>query len=271
SGQPIPVFVDRQNLSKLYIYSDYDVLNLSCQDALEERRAAGRSRCPRCRASRMFYCYSCHVLVHDLEPQRVPRVQLPLKVDIIKHPNETDGKSTAVHAKILAPDDVTIYTYPSIPDFYKPNKVLLVFPQPGSLTLEKLMENQRRARLGLPPIGSSEHSTEEHAAKRLKCLHGSKPIAVFIDCTWNQTNKIILDERLQGLQCVELRKHETHFWRRQKGKPSTYLATIEALYYFLEEYDQLVLGRPPTGCYDNLLFFYSYMYGLVHSAKAEKL
>uniref|UniRef100_UPI00358E3767 tRNA-uridine aminocarboxypropyltransferase 1 isoform X2 n=1 Tax=Myxine glutinosa TaxID=7769 RepID=UPI00358E3767 len=216
----------------------FAALRLSCQDALQQRRAAGRSRCPRCGASRMFYCYSCHVLVQDLDPQRVPRV-----------------------------------------------KVLLVFPRPGSLTLEKLMEKQRCARLGLPPIESSDHSREEHAAKRMKCLHGSQPIpgekkvagvapferAVFIDCTWNQTNKIILDERLQGLQCVELRKHETHFWRRQKGKPSTYLATIEALYYFLEEYEQLVLARPPTGSYDNLLFFYSYMYGLVHSAKADKL
>lgn len=43
--------------------------------------------------------------------------QLPVKIDIIKHPNETDGKSTAIHAKILAPNDVTIYTYPCIPDF----------------------------------------------------------------------------------------------------------------------------------------------------------
>lgn len=45
--------------------------------------------------------------------------QLPVKIDIIKHPNETDGKSTAIHAKILAPNDVTIYTYPCIPDFEK--------------------------------------------------------------------------------------------------------------------------------------------------------
>lgn len=43
--------------------------------------------------------------------------QLPVKIDIIKHPNETDGKSTAVHAKLIAPDDVTIYTYPCIPEY----------------------------------------------------------------------------------------------------------------------------------------------------------
>jgi len=45
--------------------------------------------------------------------------QLPVKIDIIKHPNETDGKSTAVHARILAPADVTIYTYPCFPDYEK--------------------------------------------------------------------------------------------------------------------------------------------------------
>lgn len=51
-----------------------------------------------------------------------------MKVDIIKHPNETDGKSTAVHAKLLAPEDVHIYTYPCIPD-YDADKV----GHPGSL------------------------------------------------------------------------------------------------------------------------------------------
>lgn len=28
-----------------------------------------------------------------------------------------DGKSTAVHAAVLAPDDVKIFTYPCIPDY----------------------------------------------------------------------------------------------------------------------------------------------------------
>lgn len=52
--------------------------------------------------------------------------QLPIKVDIIKHANEVDGKSTAVHAAILAPDDVTIYTYPSVPD-YSPDENVCLF------------------------------------------------------------------------------------------------------------------------------------------------
>jgi len=49
--------------------------------------------------------------------------QLPFKVDIIKHPCEVDGKSTAVHAAILAPRDVTVYQFPDIPDYTKVTKV----------------------------------------------------------------------------------------------------------------------------------------------------
>lgn len=44
-------------------------------------------------------------------------LQLPIKIDIIKHAKEIDGKSTAVHAAVLASQDVQIYTYPCIPDY----------------------------------------------------------------------------------------------------------------------------------------------------------
>ena len=50
-------------------------------------------------------------------------LQLPLKIDIIKHPSEVDGKSTSAHAKVLAPDDVNIYAYPCIPDYPRDGSV----------------------------------------------------------------------------------------------------------------------------------------------------
>ncbi len=31
----------------------------------------------------------------------VPRIRLPVKLDIVKHAREVDGKSTAVHAPII--------------------------------------------------------------------------------------------------------------------------------------------------------------------------
>lgn len=85
-------------------------LCLASQEVLHKAQQSGRSRCLKCGGSRMFYCYTCCVPVENVPTELIPLVQLPLKIDIIKHPNETDGKSTAVHAKLLAPDSVSIYT-----------------------------------------------------------------------------------------------------------------------------------------------------------------
>jgi hypothetical protein len=46
----------------------------------------------------------------------------------IKHSNELDGKSTVAHAKIIAPDDVSIYTHLEIPKYENSNRLLLLFP-----------------------------------------------------------------------------------------------------------------------------------------------
>lgn len=66
---------------------------------------------------------------------------------------------------------------------------------------------------------------------------------------------------------VELNARKTCFWRRQKGKPDTYLATIEAIYYFLKDFHEHCLAEEYNGEYDNLLFFYSYLHSVVNKAK----
>lgn len=48
----------------------------------------------------------------------------------VKYPGEVDGKSTAIHAKLLAPDHVSIYAFPEVPDI-KPDEyqsTVLLFP-----------------------------------------------------------------------------------------------------------------------------------------------
>ncbi|XP_062922018.1 tRNA-uridine aminocarboxypropyltransferase 1 [Mobula hypostoma] len=272
-------------------------LKLASQTVLETLQQNGRSKCPKCQSSRMFYCYSCYLLVDGVSIDKIPQVKLPLKIDIIKHPNETDGKSTAVHAKLLAQDDVSIYTYPCMPE-YKDNthEVVVVFPGPNSISLDDLPKYLSNiAGKKSVPIKSSKNvlshneciTCEGPALKRAKCeynLDGENLVTeqdpgqvetnltplkrvIFIDSTWNQTNKIITDERLQELLHVELRTQKTHFWRNQKGKPNTYLATIEAIYYFLVDYHRLILKENYSGEYDNLLFFYSFMYRLINKAK----
>lgn len=75
----------------------------------------GRSGCPKCGKSRKLFCYTCYVPIVEIR-ERVPTVQLPIHIDIIKHQREVDGKSTAVHAAILAPN-IHIHIYPNIPDY----------------------------------------------------------------------------------------------------------------------------------------------------------
>lgn len=67
-------------------------------------------------------CSSCSKILHILHGcpllhLRILFLQLPLRIDIIKHAREMDGKSTAVHAAVLAPQDVRIFTYPCIPNY----------------------------------------------------------------------------------------------------------------------------------------------------------
>ncbi|XP_021050464.1 DTW domain-containing protein 1 [Mus pahari] len=247
-------------------------LRLASQEVLHKAQQSGRSRCLQCGGSRMFYCYTCCVPVENVPTEQIPSVQLPLKIDIIKHPNETDGKSTAVHAKLLAPDSVNIYTYPCIPEYEgKDHEVVLVFPGPQSISikdvsihLQQRIESKGRNKaddLDVPACKLRRTQVENTSrGPELKRV-------VFIDSTWNQTNQIASDERLRELLQVELRTRKTCFWRHQKGKPDTFLSTIEAIYYFLVDYHSEVQKEKYRGQYDNLLFFYSFMYRLIKNAR----
>uniref|UniRef100_A0A8C6T0X3 tRNA-uridine aminocarboxypropyltransferase 1 n=1 Tax=Neogobius melanostomus TaxID=47308 RepID=A0A8C6T0X3_9GOBI len=262
-------------------------LKLASHGGLEKAQERGRLKCAKCGGSRMFFCYTCCSLV-GVSPEEVPLVKLPLKIDIIKHPNESDGKSTAIHAKILAPDNVNIYTYPCIPE-YDRDSVVLVFPGPRAVTVQNMIQSlterlqdpsaePRKKRFkgsdsadcpthggGQKGVPRAADCSDEGKGAESKALPLKK--VVFIDSTWNQTNKISTDERLQDLLQVELKTRKTCFWRHQKGKPDTYLATIEAIYYFLKDFHELCLDQVYTGEYDNVLFFYSFLHSVVNKAK----
>ncbi|XP_013390514.1 DTW domain-containing protein 1-like [Lingula anatina] len=444
-------------------YPYLKISDFSCLESVDTR-----SLCPKCNKSRKYYCYTCFCPVEGLQ-ESVPKVKLPLKIDIIKHRSEIDGKSTSAHAATLAPDQVSVYTYPCIPDFPDKSRVVLVFPGEDSVTLEQLakqcrvLRKQQVASLpgfsvtdaekrnkgdmksenseiskyqvkgqdscdvgqnegpkvkghqeqtvseleavnehnesstekdiseickfrdddGEPPVKqrrissdkitsndkSMQHNTKQSVSQQTQCVESQLPQSdqpdlaeasennttpqamthptessdsqlthsnqaqtrsdekidssdqcqadqslkrqsvphktvgnknaavkdlsqltqseeshltqadsatptveerniyeapfdrvVFIDCTWNQTKSIFCDERLKGLRCIELKKHKTKFWRHQRNKPDTYLATVEAIYYFLREYHDLFVDAEYNGQYDNMLFFFAFMY-----------
>ncbi|XP_036625431.1 tRNA-uridine aminocarboxypropyltransferase 1 [Trichosurus vulpecula] len=259
-------------------------LCLASQEVLQKAQQSGRAKCLKCGGSRMFYCYTCYVPVETVPIEQIPVVKLPLKIDIIKHPHETDGKSTAAHAKLLAPEDVNLYTYPCIPEYEeRKHEIALVFPGPNSVSVEDIslhlhkhipsnaLYSSKNESSGKPPNKRQKIEVEKNgdAEESSRTDGTSLKKVVFIDSTWNQTHKIISDERLQGLLQVELKTRKTCFWRHQKGKPDTFLSTIEAIYYFLVDYHTAILKEKYKGQYDNLMFFYSFMYQLIKNAKSS--
>ncbi len=75
---------------------------------------------------------------------------------------------------------------------------------------------------------------------------------------------LILVFNISGLPRVEISSRRTIFWRYQKGKPKEYLATIEAIYYFLVDFHSIVLNKKYNGEYDNILFLFKFMYDKIH-------
>lgn len=138
----------------------------------------------------------------------------------------------------------------------------------------------------------------------VKQIRNTIPInrAIFIDSTWHQTKAIYKDQRLRDLQCVILKSRISQFWRHQKKIPRWYLATIEAIHQFLVELHTCAFGALPEyvdiknagkeiinevnsmndttqchinelskldqrykGQYDDLLYFFKYMYEKIHT------
>lgn len=50
----------------------------------------------------------------------------------IKHELESDGKTTALHARVLAQEDVKVYNWKDMPEYSQPERVLMLFPGPVS-------------------------------------------------------------------------------------------------------------------------------------------
>ncbi|XP_076442146.1 uncharacterized protein LOC143281087 [Babylonia areolata] len=323
-------------------FPDLDITDTSILDTTEFRH-----KCKKCSKSRKFFCNNCCSPNPHIQ-DKVPRIKLPVKIDIIKHQTELDGRSTCPQAVVLAPEDVTVYTFPFIPDYDK-EKVVLVFPGKDASTLKELVlasstatdiavpstaqvpdsigtmiTTTTTADSGLhtprpdqvsgytdistsstyadlqtiwtnayfPQAGPSAsmqasggytylqplqlYNTQDfnnQSGKRMVDSQESdqevKPMlvvnppferAVFVDSPWNQTKDIIQDDRLKDLRRVEIKGHDTLFWRCQEGLPTSHLSTIEAIYYFMREYHEEILGTTYLNEYDNLLFFFVYFY-----------
>ncbi|XP_050433525.1 tRNA-uridine aminocarboxypropyltransferase 1 [Adelges cooleyi] len=227
----------------------FDNLNIS-NGWLELFNVDERQPCRKCFKSRKYFCYTCYTVNSDLE-NKIPRLKLPLKIDVIKHSREIAGKSTAIHAALIAPDDVTIYIYPDMPTYTKDDKVILVYPGKSSVSLKEFYNKAKNQAID-----------ESIGAKN--CYGEVITHALFIDSTWSQSKGILKDSRIAGLPCVKLQIRLSQFWRHQKGSPRWFLATIEAIHQLLVEYTYVAKDTQLCDEYDNLLFFFRFMYEKIH-------
>ena len=157
-------------------------------------------------------CYFCHVCCKPLPPDDsaatvMPRVKLPVRVGIMLR--EERRKSTGLHAKVLAPEHVDIYSPDdAIPEF-NPATTVVAFPSAQSTTWAE-MENLDKVETLL-----------------LLC------------CPWQQYHRLLELPQLSGLRHVRIAKvpQASEFWR-VPTKDEGHLSTIEALARLVEEYEE---------------------------------
>ncbi|KAN0032640.1 hypothetical protein ACTFIV_006548 [Dictyostelium citrinum] len=195
-----------------------------------------RTLCKKCEKKRKYFCYDCCLPLGD--PENSPKLKLPLKVDVIHHPTELISKSTAIHSKVIAYDDVKFIEFPEeIPD-YNLDETILLYPSEDSCFVKDIdFSNIKKV--------------------------------LFVESQWHNARKILKHPKLQGIKCVKIDMQKTMFWRHQRHGDS-YLATIEAIYYFFKEFHLSQNNNQYNGEYDNLLFYYSFFYNLIQTTYKQQ-
>lgn len=189
------------------------------------RSAAGSCRVP--------FCFPYQVLRSE-----------PFCAIRIKDKRELVGKTTAIHAKFIAPHQTTILEFDKTKG---PNggleEKLEVLPLDGSAILF--------------PSEDSKSVSEMDWSKFKRIL--------VLDGTWKQAKMMCLTSpMLKDLPKVHLpQSNETKFWRYQNLGPHC-LATIEAIYQFYQEFSQQMQSAgSESHKFDNMLYFYVHLYNRV--------
>jgi len=223
-------------------FDSFQISDVELLDSVHQR-----TPCPKCSKSYKYFCYKCYLPMETTKGiiPRLPGGRLPCKVDIVKCPKEMDGKSTAIHAKIICPDDVRIFTYPDMPDFQDTDTVLFLYPGPKAVSVGDIFKgSEGSCGQGIPQL------------KNVRLL--------VIDSAWDSAKKIHRAVEKLNFQQVMIGDRDTLFWRYQTGLSKKHLATIEAIYYFLVDYHTLALGQEYSGQYDDLLYLFKFMFGKIH-------
>ncbi|CAD5230693.1 unnamed protein product [Bursaphelenchus okinawaensis] len=190
-----------------------------------------RQDCPKCAKKRLYFCYDCLIYMPGVEKIVPDAIELPVHIEIIKHPAEKAAKSTATHCSLIAPSSTSFHHFPcpELPPF-DPKTSAVVFPSSSALPID-------------------EYLKKNPGLERL----------IMLDSTWNAVSQLKNMPQLKGVPCVMLNRYETEYWRPQKNYNDECLATIEAIYYAVRE---VHASKYPLDVYDGryepLLFWFKF-------------
>ncbi|KAI9188147.1 hypothetical protein H9P43_002538 [Blastocladiella emersonii ATCC 22665] len=217
----------------------HEDLELSSMESLKH---CARVQCETCRDRVRYYCPTCLIPRGTLTPPVMP--VLPFVFDVWKHNLELKGKSTALHAKVLCPEDTRVFEYPSeVAAYENPAERTLVLYPSSTAT----------------PIGEIDPTSFTHV--------------IVIDGTWYQAHQMVRDAPFLKNRNVRhvtfAAPPKTKFWRFQQ-KSEQHLATIEAMWWLVREY--LAAHRPTDNqhAFDDLLWFYTFQYQRILGEYQEK-
>ena len=241
----------------------------SCPTTIYKPLPDVRVTCQRCGRRRSLYCYDCVIPTLPFRQFLGPeRINLPIKIHIVLHPQEKRSKATSIHCPIVCHSEtVSLQTYAHLPAcvYKEPKSTLLIYPTKTAV-----------------PLVDIENVSHFHHA-------------IVIDSTWSQSRSIVRDESLQALpHHIRLQDYKTMFWRYQNCG-DYFLATIEAIYYFLREFTALTdrriykeslsredkkkvrLDKDPhsipsnyDGRYENLLLIFFHQYSKIQAFYKEE-
>ena len=199
---------------------------------------SNKENCPECLKKIKFYCTSCSKCI--LKQTELPKITLPIDIHIVKHTKEKRNKSSAYPLIFLSKQ-------------FKLNE------QEGRF-LWKDVEDLKMSEKGHNYVLYPHKSARLVKDMSQEELEGIKSIKI-IDCTWNQT-KAMMEKIPENTNFIKQEGYETTFWRYQWHDDKC-LATVEAIYYLLKEYDEActeLCKKDENLTLDNILFFYFLQY-----------
>ncbi|CEP00472.1 tRNA-uridine aminocarboxypropyltransferase 1 [Plasmodiophora brassicae] len=195
-------------------------------------RQVERAPCPKCNHREYLYCPMCMVWALPIGcPLVMPKLSLPFNIAVVAKRSEWAKKCTAVHACVVAPDNVSLVEYPGQMDRIDemdPTTTLVLYPNKTALDMQ----------------------SEEALPK----LRGLKNLIV-VDSTCRGARGIMRDDRLLSLPSVAIKSRHTTFWKFTSHGPE-FLGTIEAIWYFLVDTYERIHAEKYDGRYDDLMFLY---------------